>query len=64
MFEQEDDRQQREDLEAQERLALDCLIVIHKDGHESTADALAPLLGINGLWQQTKKQLHAQRRAA
>lgn len=61
MFE-DDQQQQREDHEAEERLALDCLIVIHKHGHEGTADQLAPLLGINKLWQQTKTQL--QRKAA
>lgn len=57
----DDQRQQREDHEAQERLALDCLIVIHKD-YGGTADQLAPLLGISKLWQQTKTQL--QRKAA
>lgn len=52
-----DDQALAQDLLAQERLALDCLIVIHIHGHEGTADTLAPLLGINKLWQQTKSQL-------
>lgn len=62
MFEEDDQWQQHNDLLDQERQALDCLIVIHKHGHEGTADTLAPLLGINKLWQQTKTQL--QRKAA
>lgn len=62
MSDQDDQRQQREDHEAQERLALDCVIVCHQHGLEGTADALAPLLGINDLWKKTKTQL--QRKAA
>ncbi len=61
---EEDDQAQQQDLEAQERLALDCVIVCHKHGLEGTADTLAPLLGINKLWQRTKEQLHAQPRTA
>jgi hypothetical protein len=60
-YEDDDQWQQQQDMLDQERLALDCLIVIHKD-YGGTADALAPLLGINKLWQQTKAQL--QRKAA
>lgn len=59
---EEDQRAQRQDLEAQERLALDCLMVCHIHGLEGTADILAPLLGVNKIWQQTKAQL--QQRAA
>ena len=63
MFEQDDDQwQQHNDLLDQERLALDCLTVCHKHGLEGTADALAPLLGINDLWKRTKTQL--QRKVA
>lgn len=68
MYEQDqqdsDQWQQHNDLLAQERLALDCLTVCHKHGLEGTADQLAPLLGVNKLWQKTKAQLHAQPRAA
>ena len=60
-FQDEDQWQQHNDLLDQERLALDCLIVIHKD-YGGTADTLAPLLGISKLWQQTKIQL--QQKAA
>lgn len=52
----DDNWQQQQDLEEQEQMALGCLIVIYRD-HEETADALAPLLGINKLWQRTKSQL-------
>lgn len=55
---EEDDRQQQ-DYQDQERLALDCLIVIHKD-YGGTADTLAPLLGIDKLWKQTKTQLQGK----
>ena len=61
-YEEDDQWQQQQDMLDKERLALDCLIVIHKHGHEGTADTLAPLLGINKLWQKTKEQL--QRKAA
>lgn len=58
MIQEDDDQwQMHNDLLDQERLALDCLTVCHNHGLEGTADVLAPLLGINKLWQQTKIQL-------
>jgi len=61
-YEDDDQWQQQQDMLDQERLALDCLTVCHKHGLEGTADTLAPLLGINKLWKQTKAQL--QQKAA
>lgn len=58
-----DQWQQQEDLDEQEQKALGCLIVIYLD-HAETADALAPLLGIGKLWQQTKEQFNAHARTA
>lgn len=61
-YEDDDQRAQQQDDLEQQRLALDCVTVCFKHGLEGTADTLAPLLGINQLWQQTKSQL--QQRAA
>ena len=63
-YEDEDQGQQQQDYQEQERLALDCVTVCYKHGLEGTADTLAPLLGINKLWQKTKAQLNAQPRIA
>jgi hypothetical protein len=42
----------QQDLEEQERLALDCLRVVYEDGHEGTAAQLARLLGLTQQFQQ------------
>lgn len=52
----------QQDLEEQEQLAMDCLTVIYRDGHEGTANTLARLLGLSHLWSQQKE--HFTRRVA
>lgn len=52
----------QQDLEERERLALDCLTVITKHGHEGTANTLALLLGLSRQWGQQKESF--TRRAA
>lgn len=54
---------QQQDLEAQEQLALDCLMNCRKHGLEGTADLLAPMLGLSRQWKQIKAA-GADRRAA
>ena len=34
------------------REALDCLTIVHKSGHEGTADCLAKHLGLALMWRQ------------
>lgn len=47
----------------QERMreALDCLLVVHRSGHEGTARTLAVHLGLSREWQQ---ELNSHRKAA
>lgn len=50
------DWQQQQDILDRERRALDCLIVVHRAGHEGTANELAAQLGLSKQWQKTKEQ--------
>lgn len=55
-----DEEAMQQDLEAQERLALDCLLVITKGGYEGTANQLAGLLGLSRQWQQERNLVDAR----
>lgn len=57
-YEEDDQWQQQQDVLEREQRALDCLIVVHRSGHEGTANELAAQLGLSQAWKQTKSQLH------
>ena len=56
-YEEDDGQwQQQQDVLEREQRALDCLIVVHRSGHEGTANELAAQLGLSKEWQRTKEQ--------